>query len=278
MADEPQVLPQDNKFVDATKVDEIVASKTAEVTEKLTQDFDTKLDERTQTIQKDAEAGAVKKATDALVDKLVDKPEAKTTWDKEGRRPKDHTEVALEGAKLAEERVMARIKAEQETKDKKVTADKVEIDKRQKEYSSQINKNWDSQLDSLVTQGLIPKVDEENQKKYDDAIKMANGAEKNKILEQLTKEDDGIRMRQEVQRQASINHSQADRDAGILPNMELSYYKYVQNKKPAGATAPVFGASKSVSSPAPGSYAYEDLQDGNKPKPASEVYQEEANG
>ena len=270
-----QALPQEDKFVEVDAKEykaEIKDEVTSEVTETLSKEFDTKLEERTQAIQEEATTQATQKAKEALAESLVGKPkpEPTTPWGKEGRQPKNYEEVVEEGARQGEERAMARLKADQEAKDKKAATDKEEQDKIAKENLEVNNKMWDSQLDDLQSQGLIPKSSEEAKKKYAEAMQMTpNSAERNKLFTELQNEDEGFKARAEVQRLASANWSDTDKNARVMPNLKVAYYEHY-NKQPAGANAPVFGAGKSVSSEPEGAFSYEDIQG----KKASEVYEE----
>lgn len=257
-------LPQENKFVevDAEEYKKEIAQS---VREEVTKEFDTKLEESKKVIQEEATTQATQRAKEALAESLVGKPkpEPKYSWEKEGRQPKDYSEIAEETKRLAKEEMTAEQQKAEEERVAKETETKKEAEENTKKAWEVANSRWDAQLDTLESEGKIPTIGEETKKKYEETKKLT-GDERIRAVTDLRAEDAGLDARIKVQ-EIALENAVKGRDV----DMELAYYKYYR-KQPAGADAPVFGSNKSVSSDSGEDFAYEDIA-GKKP---SDVYRE----
>lgn len=191
----------------------------------------------TKEIEKEVTEAAVESAKKKLAEELVGKPDDKK-W-----KPKDYEEIRDSAVDKAKKEIKKEISADEKVKAK-------EEAKRLDEY----NKYWAAQVKTLTEEGHLPKPGEEVQKKLDDS----------QSLTEEDKKDAGIVARQELYKVARENKES---------NLRLVYFEHMSGKKktPAGATAPVFGSQKSVSTPSKSEWTYEEIHKPTIPEMVQEV-------
>lgn len=151
--------------------------------------------------------------------------------------PKDYDELALESARIGEEKAYARIKAEQEAaatqakqeQDQKTQAEEQAKEKRQA-LENQLQKELDSDLTDLYSANKLPKIKDPNNEN-DPGVK-----EQRNLFEIAQK----------------VNAERMAKGEPPIRSIKLIYYEhYKPLEKPAGHNAPVLGAESSVSNELP---------------------------
>lgn len=198
-------------------------------------------------------------AKEALSESLVAKEEEIVTSAKEkiaealiGKKekerwvPKDYDEVKDVTKKETIKEVKEMLKSE-----------KVEEAKKEKQSLDKWQKHWDNQITKLTDEGHLPKPSEEIQAKLNKG-------------EALTEEE-------KTSDPALIARTNLYTKASELKdsNLELVFHRDVRSKTPAGATAPVLGTRKSVTSASSDEdFAYEDINPAlGAPKSTTEFMQ-----
>jgi hypothetical protein len=120
------------------------------------------------------------------------------------------------------------------------------------EKTKQANDYWDEQLTDMRAEGLIPSIAPEIQQKIKDG----------KALTKAELQDEGIRVQGEIFEK--MYQVSVDREAKNLPPVSDAYhiyYRYLSKgrKKPAGATAPVSGGTKTVPAPSSEEISYDEV-------------------
>lgn len=227
-----KTIQVDDAQITAEIKEKVIADVTPELTEKITADV-------TEKVTKEVTEAATKAAKDDLVKKIQgDKPvdENASPWTKEGRTPLKYEEVAEYGATLAEKRIEAKLKAQNEAKAKQDEEAKKSSEEKQKQW----NDYWEGQLKSMTDEGKIPAVDDKIQAKLD----------KKEVLTEQEKQDPGLQARAEL-----FTKAKEVKDT----NLELVWYKHIKDKKPVGATAPVLGSHRATTSSNKDEWTWEEL-------------------
>ena len=202
--------------------EELTQQITADVTEKVTADVTTRASE-----------AARKDLMEKIAGKAVDENAA--PWVKEGRQPKDYTEVSDYGKQQALREFEAKQKVKEEELAQKTKAEQLSETEKQKKW----NVYWEGQLKEMTTDGRLPKVDD----------KISEKLVKGETLTEAEKQDQGLRARAELFAKAKeVKES----------NLEVVYYKHL-NQKPAGAMAPVFGIHRGTTPSSKTDWTYEEL-------------------
>ena len=219
---EPPVEIDTSQIID-TVVSQVKDKVTTDVTESITKDVSDKVSED---------------VTDKLVERIVGKESKKdlSPWKKEDRNPRNYEEVVDWATKQSEAKMEAKLAArDKKTKDATSDANKKEADT-QKKY----NEYWNTQMDKLTTEGRIPEVNKDIQKKID-------------AKEELNEEDQkdpGVKARKDIYDLAA-KHKES--------NLRLVYYDHYKAKKPEGASAPVLGSTRGVTPATGEEFSYEDI-------------------
>jgi len=204
-------------------------------------------------VKKDAEAKAdatKERVLEAVGVSDVEKKDAeeagfKFAWEERGEdRPASWKEQSEETIKLWEH-----MKTQQDTQlaeDQKKSMEEAEA------KNTQINSEWDSQLDYLVEEGIIPSVDSSIQEKLS----------KGKVLSKEEREDPGLKARAEIFETMYVvaQQREAEQKPPIADAIHI-YSRYIakKDKKPAGHSAPVSGGRKAVVTPEE-DMSYEELK------------------
>lgn len=190
------------------------------------------------------------------------KDDNKPPWEKENRLP-SYEEAIDWSVKQAEpaliEKVAAKVKEdlnkEVEDEEAKDKAAKEEADKLEVARTTQWTNYWNSQFSELETRGIIPKVNEADNRKETVTV---NGVETQMPL------DPGKRMRLEIfqtmQRVTAENEK-----AGKPPIMSVVDAFFMHHKpgntQPPGVDAPIFTGNKSVGNSNTGSFTYQEVKE-----------------
>ena len=165
-----------------------------------------------------------------------------TPWEERGEdKPATWDEAIKAGADLADYR---RVEA-----DKKVKAKEKKTQEVKNEETARINQTWDNEIETLETQGHIPKVTSEIREKLTKGTK----------LSPEEKKDDGLIARARL---FTIMKGLHDKGEDSTMSLRVVYHDYFSkdSDQPAGADAPISGGSKAVSPPAKG-FKYSDIKD-----------------
>src|SRR3990167_1291225 len=232
MPDEPQKTVE----IDADQVAEEIKEKiTAEITPRITEEVTAEVIEK---VTKEVTEKAITAAKQDLAEKITGKPvdENAPSWVKENRVPKDYQEVAEYGKDQALKEFEARDKAKAEAATKQTEEAKKTDEEKQKKW----NDYWENQLKVMTDEGKLPAVDE----------KITEKLSKGETLTDDEKKDEGLQARAELFATAKEKKES---------NLELVWYKHLQGKKPAGATAPVMGSSRATTRSDKTDWTYEEL-------------------
>jgi len=186
------------------------------------------------------EEKTTKKVKEEIIQKLTESqpiPEDAPAWVKRGEKaPKSWDEVLQEAEVRAERKLTLR---EQE-KLSEETRKKEEEQEKRAQSIEQWNKLWDSQLDDLEKQGKLSAVPAEIKAKL----------AKNEQLSEEERQNPALLERFELQKIALDKKE---------PNLKVAYYEHYSQKQSEPLAMPVFGATKSVSTPSRSSYSYEEI-------------------
>ena len=233
-------MPDDKKPVEKPVEDSKPDFDPTAYKEEIRSEVDSKLEQTVAEATKEIEERATKRAKEEMVKSIVgETTEPKTAWEKENRNPKNYTEIAEEGARIAREQVDATLKEKEEAQKKAAE----EAKKSEEQKFEEQNKRWTDQMTNLVEKGEIPAPSEEVQKKLD----------ANQQLSEQDRLDPGMKARAEIFRKAK------ELKEG---NLELVYYRDVKGGtgSQAGASAPVFGARRGgAQTSGEGEWTYEEL-------------------
>lgn len=171
----------------------------------------------------------------AITGKTEEDIKAKSPWEKEGRNPRDYNEISDWAKDQALKEIETKEQAKEEKKKEETKATEAQI----KKSNEQWNKYWDEQLEDLVTQGKLPKV--ENPDDDNDKGRVAQ----KELFVQMGK----------------VNEERNIKGQPIITSIKEFFYEGYKppGSQPAGADAPISGGKTSVNTESEGDFSYEEI-------------------
>jgi len=198
---------------------------TPEVTEKV--DVEAIRNEIKQEVKDDIQ-GQVEEVSTKVRQDIIDQiaggkgQEDSPPWEKEGRQPRNYTEIG----NWSKDQALKEFEAKQAEKDKQIEKDKEVEVKDNKQIDADWNRYWDGQLNDMRSKGQIPQIAKEVKEKLN----------KGEVLTDVERNDKGLVAQKEIFQMANDSKES---------NLKVVYYEQYQPKsnQPAGADAPISGGT-----------------------------------
>ena len=151
-------------------------------------------------------------------------------WEREGRQPKDYTEIAFESKRIAKLETLAELEAreslrreEEEKRRQEEQIRQTQVKQAQESFSKQLQRELDEDLTDLYKADRLPKIKDPNNPS-DEGLK-----EQKRLFETAAK----------------VNKERLDKGLPPIRSIKVIYYEHFKPKdKPAGHDAPVQGNSQ----------------------------------